>query len=299
MDSGLSFEFRGEKIPVTHASSIPKEHAEKALVCGPFQTWVERCERDVLLDQSGSITTYQRLNLHGVEYQSIDMFGARGVGFIKLKSNTTLSTIEKNADGKIIKEEKHDKPLPGICFLRGSAVSILVALFCGDKVYSLLVDQPRVPIGQASCLEIPAGMVDDETQSVAGIAVQEMREECSIHIKSASELVDLTELALSGHVDKLPCIAIPPSPGGCDEFLRCFYLEKKVTESELNFMKDRLQGLRDHGEYITLRVVPFEDVWKVSGDAKAMVSLFLLDQLRKEGKVPAAGSLATPLSEKK
>jgi len=171
-----------------------------------------------------------------------------------------------------------------------------VALFCGDEVYSLLVDQPRIPIGQASCLEIPAGMVDDENESVAGIAVQEMREECSIHIEKTSELVDLTELALKGHATKLPSVAIPPSPGGCDEVLKCFYLEKKVTEDELSAMKGRLQGLRDHGEYITLRVVPFDQVWKVSGDAKAMVSLFLLDQLRKDGKLPEAGSLATPLS---
>jgi hypothetical protein len=53
--------------------------------------------------------------------------------------------------------------------------------------------------------------------------------------------------------------------------------------------------LREHEKYITLKVVPMEDVWKISGDAKAMISLFLVDQLRREGKLPPAGELATPL----
>jgi diketogulonate reductase-like aldo/keto reductase len=60
-------------------------------------------------------------------------------------------------------------------------------------------------------------------------------------------------------------------------------------------MKGRLSGLRGHGEIITLQVVPFDDVWKVSADVQAMCSLFLLDRLRKEGKIPPLGELATPL----
>mmetsp|Transcript_17125 Transcript_17125/g.22283 ORF Transcript_17125/g.22283 Transcript_17125/m.22283 type:complete len:87 (-) Transcript_17125:1637-1897(-) len=67
------------------------------------------------------------------------MFGARGVEFIKLKSNYSSSTNEKDSADLIVKETRHEKPLPGICFIRDSAVSILVALFCGDEVYSLFV----------------------------------------------------------------------------------------------------------------------------------------------------------------
>ena len=173
--------------------------------------------------------------------------------------------------------------LPGICFLRGNAVTILVTLFCRsddqdnvsttEQQYALLVEQPRVPIGQVSCLELPAGMMDDESQSVTGIAVQEIREECGIDL-DATALVDLTDLALQktavqqGH---LPLAAIPHSPGGCDEFCRYFYVEKRVTAEELNAMQGRLQGLRNHGEHIVLRVVPLEQVWSISGDAKAIM----------------------------
>jgi hypothetical protein len=36
-------------------------------------------------------------------------------------------------------------------------------------------------------------------------------------------------------------------------------------------MKGRLSGLREHGEFITLSVVPMDQVWRVSADAKAMM----------------------------
>ena len=188
------------------------------------------------------------------------------VGFVKIKSHTTL----KDADAG---DTVHDKPLPGICFLRGNSVSIFVALFCDDgKVYTLLTDQPRVPIGMASVLELPAGMLDDENESVSGIAVKEMEEECGIVVHS-TDFVDLTEIACeqavkTGH---LPIAALAPSAGACDEMVRYLYLEKRVTVKELDEMRGRLLGLREHGEYITLHVVPMEDAWKVSGDNKAIM----------------------------
>lgn len=108
-------------------------------------------------------------------------------------------------------------------------------------------------------------MLDDEKQSIAGIAVSEMREECGIEVHP-KELIDLTALA-SGNKNS-PGIA--HSPGGCDEHCRYFYLEKRVTPKELEQMKGRLHGLREHGEFITLRVVPMKDAWK-SLDAKAIM----------------------------
>jgi len=113
-------------------------------------------------------------------------------------------------------------------------------------------------------------MLDGEG-GVAGIAAQEMEEECGIVVKE-SELIDLTHLACQEAVDSghLSFPGVCPSPGGCDEFIRMMYLEKKVTKLELEAMKGRLSGLRSHGEIITLQVVPFDQVWKVSADAKAM-----------------------------
>jgi ADP-sugar diphosphatase len=202
------------------------------------------------------------------------------IGFVKIKSDCTL--VEE-VDGKntndITSSGATDTAtttttishrLPGICFLRGNAVSVLVALFCEDSCYSLLVEQPRIPLGHASCWELPAGMMEGD--SIVGTAVMELEEECGIHI-DPHELVDLTALSCQLAVDQghLPEAGIATSPGGCDEMVRFLYLERLVTREELEAMKDRLTGLREQGEVITLRVVPMEDVWKVSGDAKAML----------------------------
>lgn len=193
-------------------------------------------------------------------------FCIRGVGFIKIKSDCTLEN--KSA------EIKSNQRIPGICFLRGDAVAILIALHCfeDDSVHSLLVDQPRVPIGQVSTLELPAGMLDDNSETVTGIAAQEIKEECGIEIH-AEDLVDLTALACESAVTSgsLPVSSIPPSPGGCDESVRYMYLEISVTKAELEDMRGRLTGLREHGEFISLRVVSMDQLWQVSGDAKAMM----------------------------
>lgn len=120
----LSFEFRGHQIPVTYPT-IDKDTALKAMKSEPFQTWCKRCS----VPQGE-----KQIEIHGVEIQCVDMFGKR-VGFVKIKADCTL------VDGKTL----HKHRLPGICFLRGNAVAILVALHCrdDDKIYSLLVEQPR------------------------------------------------------------------------------------------------------------------------------------------------------------
>eukprot|EP00934_Nitzschia_sp_Nitz4_P001405 Nitzschia sp. Nitz4//scaffold12_size214221//78391//81058//NITZ4_001496-RA/size214221-augustus-gene-0.6-mRNA-1//1//CDS//3329535008//1405//frame0 len=244
------FEFRDKSVSIT--SLVPEKETQLALKSEIFQTWVRRCQQ---------VQGSKRIELEHVEIQSVDMFGSSRVGFLKLKAEAYLldeSTGKRNQ-------------LPGICFLRGGSVAILVALIGADQTYSLLVDQPRIPIGQVSCLELPAGMIDSVNDGVSGTAAKEMEEECGIKLRP-SELVDLTELACqdavkSGH---LPCSAVPPSPGGSDEFLRYMYYEVQVSDEELKSMQGRLTGLQDEGEVIILKVVPMDSLWRLSGDNKAI-----------------------------
>ena len=121
----LSVSFRGTSIPVTFPS-LSQDVALKAIQSEPFTTWLEQC--------SVSQHHGKQLVLESIELQSVDMFGPR-VGFVKLKS------LCKLRDGDVL----HETPLPGICLLRGNAVSILVALCVQDDdcTYSLLVEQPR------------------------------------------------------------------------------------------------------------------------------------------------------------
>jgi len=87
----LSFPFRGRQIPVTYSSpAVSRELAELALKSGIFSTWYRRCEKEVLdpgmimLDDLScaegtphSVSVRKRIEIRGVEIQSVDLFGSR------------------------------------------------------------------------------------------------------------------------------------------------------------------------------------------------------------------------------
>ena len=134
----LSFSFRGRQVPVTWSAAVTPKQAEMTLQSKPFRKWVHRIETSVT-NHPGE--PHRQVNIESVELQSVDIFGARGVGFAKIKSHCTLQ-LEENSNQTSESTTIH---LPGICLLRGDAVAILVALFCTDdgSVHSLLTEQPR------------------------------------------------------------------------------------------------------------------------------------------------------------
>jgi hypothetical protein len=56
-------------------------------------------------------------------------------------------------------------------------------------------------------------------------------------------------------------------------------------------------GVRDEGEHIMLRIVPFNEAWRISGDSKLLCAMFMLEKLQAEGKVPPLLQTATSLGE--
>lgn len=252
MSAPLTVSFRENQINITHPN-ISIEIAEKAIKSDPFQRWIRNCAK---------VNDKKTIIIRGVEIQTVDMFGPHKVGFIKVKADAYLVS-----NGVEI-----PKAIPGIAFLRGDAVGILFALECEDgKKYTILVEQPRIPVGDVTCLELPAGMIDDN-DNVKGQAVAEIEEECGIKLEK-SDLIALTE------------ISILPSAGGCDECIDLFYVEKPITVREMEDMQGRLAGNREDGEHIMLQVVPFDTAWKLSGDAKLLCSMFLYDKVKGEEKL--------------
>mmetsp|Transcript_24908 Transcript_24908/g.37851 ORF Transcript_24908/g.37851 Transcript_24908/m.37851 type:complete len:282 (-) Transcript_24908:325-1170(-) len=277
MSNSLNVLFRDDRVPVKYPN-VSKECAEEAVKCGMFKRWIARCEQ---------IVDNKTMNIHEVEIQPVDMFGKRGVGFVKIKADVSL----------VVNGKEEEKKIPGIAFLRGDAVGILVALCCEDgKVYTVLVEQPRVPLGTVRCIELPAGMIDDN-DTVKGIVIKELKEECGITVKK-SELTELTKLAYEDAYEKghIPSLGMMPSPGGCDEMIGLYYVEKKVTVTELNDMQGRLEGNREEGEHIQLHIVPYDDAWKYCGDSKLLSAMFLYEKLRQKGKILLPGTSASPLT---
>jgi ADP-sugar diphosphatase len=207
------------------------------------------------------------------------MFGPR-LGFLKAFASVT------NPEGE---------RLPASVFLRGPSVAVLVLLVPedaahdSDERYAVLTVQPRVPAGSLAFVELPAGMVDD-AGSFAGAAAKEMQEELGLEIRD-DELTCLSELAnpqsetAEADEEDLPK-AMYPSAGGCDEHVTIYVHERRVPRAQLKEWSGKLTGLRDHGEKITLKIVPMRDLWREGArDAKCLAAVALWEGLKREGKL--------------
>jgi 8-oxo-dGTP pyrophosphatase MutT (NUDIX family) len=157
-----------------------------------------------------------------------------------------------------------------------------------DEKRAILTVQPRIPAGSLSFAEIPAGMLDD-SGSFAGGAAKEIHEETGLTIPQ-EELVDMTALAMArtGADDGAETLqaAVYPSAGGSDEFIPIFLCQKRMPRGEIEALQGRLTGLRQHGEKITLKVVPLQELWREGArDGKTLAAWALYTGLRGEGKI--------------
>lgn len=163
---------------------------------------------------------------------------------------------------------------------------------------AILTIQPRVPAGSLAMAEIPAGMLDD-SGTFAGAAAKEIEEETGLLVKQ-DELIDLTALALESasephealraqeepHSGEILQKAVYSSAGGSDEFIALLLWQKRLPRKEIEELQGKLTGLRDHGEKITLKVIPLENLWREGArDSKALAAWALYQGLRQEGKL--------------
>jgi ADP-sugar diphosphatase len=163
--------------------------------------------------------------------------------------------------------------------MRGGAVAVLVILHHEGEQFTIMVRQPRVPIGFGNFAEIPAGMLDGDG-NFAGIAAKEMKEETGIAIKE-SELIDMTDLAYKGRYP-----GVYTSCGGSDEFNRILLYQKAVTAAELESLNGKLTGVAEEGELINLQIVPLSSLWKMTSDAKSLMALTFYHKLNKANLLP-------------
>ncbi len=217
---------------------------ERVAVLGapPFRRWVGRAQELFLLQR--------------IEFQSVDFVPRRDGGlralFIKLKATLT---------------DREGNPLHGVVVLRGDAVAVLPVLRCGEQTYALLVEQARPAGPLASCLEIPAGMLDEESDSRA-VAVKEMAEETGMTVL-ASELADLLPASPEGMLN---------SVGLLDERIFLYSVERVVTPAELQQFAGRELGQHHENEHILTAVIPMEEVPERVQDSKSLMAWLLWRQ---------------------
>ncbi|KAL4592843.1 hypothetical protein LXL04_005849 [Taraxacum kok-saghyz] len=247
-----------DPVTVIAAPGVSDSDFRLAIGSSLFEQWLKniQSEKGLLVDGT--------LSLKQVLIQGIDMFGRR-VGFLKFKADV----IDKETGKKV----------PGIVFARGPAVSVLILLESEGKTYTVLTEQARVPVGRPM-LELPAGMLDDNVGDIAGTAIREVEEETGIQINS-SEMIDLTSF-----LDPSTGCKVIPSPGGCDEELSLFLYKGSVSEDVIKQLQGKETGLREHGEMIKVHVVPYDTLWRMTPDAKVLMSIAIYEMAKKDGLLP-------------
>jgi ADP-sugar diphosphatase len=275
-------------IKVTHPTSLSQDQILKFTA---FKTWLNTLQHSLTLQKSRTNHPFHKTpySLKSIEIQTVDFFGGSRLGFLKLRAEVSNDEGEK---------------FPGSVFLRGGSVAMLVILTPSSppsdnatsskpEEYAILTVQPRIPAGSLDFIELPAGMIDD-SGTFAGAAAKEIAEETGLEI-SSGELIDLTQLTAQldpsssadedGGGEDLQN-GIYPSPGGSDEFIPIFMARKSLPDKEIEELRGKLTGLRDHGEKITLKIVRLEDVWKVAWrDGKTLAALALYQGLKDAGRI--------------
>lgn len=252
--------------------------ATKLLGFPGFNKWLvkltENLERQRRLGQVFSTDPWR---LEGVTIHHITPFGKR-IGFM------IIEAFLRKGDGKDAKDQ-----LDRVIFLRGGSVAILMILRPRDnrnERYVVLTDQPRMGACSTTFLEIPAGMLDDQSDNVKGKAIEEIEEETGLKVLK-SELIDLTALALSQskseeHLEK----AIYMSPANLDEYIPLLLWEKELDRKDVEKLRGTLGGLRDQSELITVRVTEYENLWREGArDAKTLSAWALYEGLNRAGVI--------------
>lgn len=273
-----SFSIPGSDLRVHSTPDLPRDDL---LSFPAFKIWFATLQRSLARQQSPSHEFHDDpYILRAIDIQSIDRFGGGRLGFVKLKAEVSNASGEK---------------LPGSVFLRGGSVAMLLILQPDDVPASeergkmaILTIQPRVPAGSLAFPEIPAGMLDD-SGTFAGGAAKEIEEETGLSVKQ-SELTDMTALALQSVQEPADGEtlqdAVYPSAGGSDEFIPLFLCQKRMSRRAIEELQGKLTGLREHGEKITLKVVPLENLWKEGlRDGKTLAAWALYKGLQQEGQI--------------
>lgn len=241
-----------------------------------FEHWYDTLQASLKNQKSDEHAFYDKpYSLKSIDILSVS-FKGQGILFLKFEALITNAAGER---------------LPGIVFLRGPSVAMLMILRPHDNKSERLVimtEQPRIPAGSLAFLKIPAGMMDDDKDTFAGVAAREIKEETGLTVHR-KDLKDLTALALDNAPnptgEKLHN-AMYPSPGGCDEYIALFLWEKVLNRQLMEQIKGRLSGLRSQSEMIRIRLIKYEDLWSYGArDAKTLAAWALYESLKRSEKL--------------
>jgi ADP-sugar diphosphatase len=118
----------------------------------------------------------------------------------------------------------------------------------------------------------------DGSGNLRGVAITELKEECGLVVEP-DELVDLTQLAYGDGP------GVYTACGLFDETISVYLWRKRLPHEKVMELNGRIGGVDAH-EQITLCLVKFADLWRLTSDGKALCALALMKGLKDEGRLP-------------
>lgn len=210
---------------------ISDENKSKTLAANIYTRWIDKI--------------YNNFDVEQIIIHSVIMFGSR-VGFIFAEAVAHNRTTGKR--------------VPGVVFLRGDAVSIMPVLHCGDKTYTVMVTESRIPVGRNDHSGLPAGMIDDG--SFVSAALRELVEEVGSEFNvTEDDLIDFGKY--------------PVSAGGSDEYISLMAFERHVDEKFIEKLNGRVNSQDNENEHIIVNVCDIHEIPNFSDiDMRSVLSYY-------------------------
>jgi len=248
--------FEKYKSEVKRGGGVSRKHFRAAINSKPFRNWIRSHQQTRSKD---NLRSYWPFHYHSITIDAVTMFGPNP-GLIFITCNFDFNNITMSR----------------AVFIRGDSIGVLFTLKSKQtgKIYVVYVKQPRNAVGCGDFIEIPAGMMDGKTGTLAsqGVAAKEIWEELGFFIEKG-DLIFLGEMY--------------PSPGGCDELITLFSVVLEANEDYIQSLIGRKTGEYNSDEQITLGVIELSEFKHMCAygrckDAKAMSAFFLIEQKKIE-----------------
>lgn len=260
-------------VRVTHPAGISME---QIIQFRAFDLWSRTLKssikRQKFSDHEFHNEPYQ---LKAVEIQSYNMHPV------------TMQPLFLKLEAIVVNDQGED--LPGIVFLRGGSVAVLIIVRPTDSLderYVIMTEQPRVAAGSLGFMEIPAGMMNTTDSNFKFAAARQIEEEVGLHLKQ-EDLIDMTELALKGQeTEESLQNAMYPSPGNCDEFISIYLWERDMDRMQIDGLRGKLGGKRSEKQKIRVSLLNYEKLLHVGArDGKTLAAWSLYEYLKRTRQI--------------
>jgi ADP-sugar diphosphatase len=238
----------------------------------PFTEWLSKLRESFTLQENVDHRFHTcPYSLHSIEVHSVDWFGPRFIGFVKLNA--------------VVENERRLR-LPGINFLRGSSVAILPILQPKDNIderYIILCEQPRIALGSLSFTELPSGIMHEG--KLRGVGARVIHEDLGIEFLE-EETIDMTALiSVSGKASEPHLAAAMFLSSTSYEHVKLYVWEREFERQEI----EQLKAIINKGaseELLQIKIYNYDDLAIIAGkDSKALAAWTLYEELKRQEKI--------------